>query len=395
MQQLLDAVSYMAHGYCLLWEPWLIALHAGSDIAIALAYFAIPAAIVIFLRRRPDLQFSGLAMLFAAFILFCGLTHVMSAITLWLAVYEVQGALKLATALVSVATAIVIFPLIPKALAIPSPAILQRSNEQLAAEIEAHERTLRELRAMKAELERRVHDRTAEVEEANHRLRILTREVVHRSKNLMAVIRSLAYQTAKTSDDKGDFLDKLTGRLAALADALDAVVRNQWHGAAVEDLLRGQLAHSLDTFPDRIAIAGPDLLVRPEAAQQLGLAIHELATNAVKHGALSGEAGRVRLNWRLSGGAEDPGTAFVLDWQEDWPHRPAPDRDAAATAAHGGFGTMLLERAVPTALRGRASREIGPTGMSYRLEVPLAELRPRDAKEQEERINAAFAADTA
>lgn len=390
MQQLLDAVSYMAHGYCLLCEPWLIAVHAGSDIAIALAYFAIPAAIVIFLRRRPDLQFSGLALLFAAFILLCGLTHVMAAITLWLAVYEVQGVLKLATAIVSIATAIVIFPLIPKALAIPSPTSLQRSNDKLAAEIEAHERTLRELRAMKAELERRVHDRTAEVEEANHRLRIVTREVVHRSKNLMAVIRSLAYQTAKTSDDKTDFLDKLTGRLTALADALDAVVRNEWNGAAIDDLLRGQLAHSLDAYPGRIAIEGPDILVRPEAAQQLGLAIHELATNAVKHGALSVEGGEVRLAWRIAGQEQDPAAVFMLEWREDWPMRPPP-----AASPRPGFGTRLLERAVPTALRGQAGRDIGPEGMRYWLEVPLVALRPRDTKAQEERINAAFAADIA
>ena len=173
----------------------------------------------------------------------------------------------------------------------------------------------------------------------------------------------------------------------------------------LRDLLRGQLAYSMDTFPDRIAIAGPDLLVRPEAAQQLGLAIHELATNAVKHGALSGEAGHVRLNWRLTGGEADPDAAFILDWQEEWPECDRLQQDGASqgtpsgptveSPAHGGFGTMLLERAVPTALRGRASREIGPAGMSYRLEVPLAELRPRDAKEQEERINAAFATDTA
>ncbi len=370
MQQLLDAASYMAHGYCLLWQPWLIAVHAGADIATALAYFAIPAAIVIFLRRRRDLAFPSLALLFAAFILLCGLTHVMGAVTLWLPVYELQGAVKLATALVSIATAIVIFPLIPKALAIPSPAALQRTNRQLEEEIAAHERTLLELRAMKAELEERVQDRTADVEQANGRLRILAREVVHRSKNLMAVVQSLAYQTARTCPDKESFLERLNGRLSSLSEALDAVVRNESRGAYLEDLVRGQMSYSLDTFPGRIELDGPSVMVRPEAAQQLGLAIHELATNAVKHGALAGEDGTVSVTWRLrpEGAAGEP-QRFALDWQERWPARPDPAQERPS-----GFGTLLLERAVPASLRGTASRQISQDGLSYCLDVPTADL---------------------
>src|SRR5205085_10424848 len=107
-------------------------------------YFAIPAAIWIFLRQRQhqDLELRRLAMLFAAFIFLCGLTHLVQMVTLWWPIYETQGVLKLATAIVSVATAVMIFPLIPNAAAIPSPRALQAANEGLRREIEAHEDTL-------------------------------------------------------------------------------------------------------------------------------------------------------------------------------------------------------------------------------------------------------------
>jgi hypothetical protein len=122
VHDLINHASYMAHGYCLLWKPWLVTLHAGSDILIFLAYFAIPVAIWIFLRRRKDLELKTLAILFAAFIFLCGLTHIIQMLTLWWPIYETQGFVKAATAIVSVLTAILVFPLIPKALAIPARA---------------------------------------------------------------------------------------------------------------------------------------------------------------------------------------------------------------------------------------------------------------------------------
>ena len=135
---LVDQASYMAHGYCLLWKPWLIVLHAGSDLLIFAAYFAIPVAIWIFLRQRQDLELRRLAILFAAFIFLCGLTHLVQMVTLWWPIYETQGILKAATTIVSVITAVLIFPLIPRAVAIPSPRTLQTANAGLRRAITAH-----------------------------------------------------------------------------------------------------------------------------------------------------------------------------------------------------------------------------------------------------------------
>jgi hypothetical protein len=83
VHDLVDSASYMAHGYCLLWKPWLVVLHAGSDLLIFIAYFAIPVAIWIFLRQRKNLELKRVAVLFAAFIFLCGLTHAVQMVTLW------------------------------------------------------------------------------------------------------------------------------------------------------------------------------------------------------------------------------------------------------------------------------------------------------------------------
>jgi PAS domain S-box-containing protein len=172
MERLLNGI-YMPHGYCLLWEPWLVTLHAASDILIFGAYSAIPLAIWIFVTKRPNIEMKGLARLFAAFILWCGLTHLFNVITLWHPIYEVQGLVKATTAAVSVYTAVLIFPLIPKALAIPSPNELQIANAQLEREVAAHKRTLGELREARLELEQRVEARTKALSEATVRFRSL------------------------------------------------------------------------------------------------------------------------------------------------------------------------------------------------------------------------------
>jgi PAS domain S-box-containing protein len=165
--QLFKDASFLPHGFCLLWNPWLIGAHLLSDVAIFLAYAAIPVAIYIFLRKRPSLQMSNLAWLFALFILFCGLTHLASAIALYQPIYEVQAAIKVMTAAVSVATAVVIFPLIPKALAIPSPEDLQKLNAQLQEEIESHKNTASELRVARDELQARVREQLSALARAS------------------------------------------------------------------------------------------------------------------------------------------------------------------------------------------------------------------------------------
>jgi signal transduction histidine kinase len=133
--------SYAPHGYCLLWDPWLVWTMAVADALIALAYLSIPIVLVTFVRKRRDVAFGGVFWLFALFITACGLTHLVGLWNLWNGAYALEAVLKLITAAASVLTAIVLWPLLPKAIALPSPARLREANKALRAEIAERERT--------------------------------------------------------------------------------------------------------------------------------------------------------------------------------------------------------------------------------------------------------------
>jgi len=138
---LFDPSGLTPHGFCLLWEPWLIWTQALANSAIGLAYFSIPLALAYFARRRRDLVFRPMFWLFAAFILLCGAGHWLDLVTLWVPAYPIKAGIDAATAVVSVATAIALWPLMPKALALPSPAQMQAASGALR-ESEARFRAL-------------------------------------------------------------------------------------------------------------------------------------------------------------------------------------------------------------------------------------------------------------
>jgi signal transduction histidine kinase len=152
LRALLDPSGLTPHGFCLLWEPGLIWLHAASDALIGVAYYSIPLALVHFVRRRRDIAFGWVFWLFAAFILACGTTHFMAVLTLWQPAYWLDGLIKVATAVLSVATAIVLWPLIPRALALPSPEALRRVNVELARQIAERDQAEEALRMSEARI---------------------------------------------------------------------------------------------------------------------------------------------------------------------------------------------------------------------------------------------------
>ncbi|MGR9086280.1 MAG: sensor histidine kinase [Gammaproteobacteria bacterium] len=151
--RLLAAQDFLPHGYCLSWAPSLVLTYVVSDGLIFLSYFSVPVALVYFARRREDFPYRWLLWLFAAFILACGTTHLMGAIVLWKPLYGLDALLKAITAAVSVATAFALWPLIPHALKLPSPAQLRRINEALQGEIVKRGRVEEELRIAKAAAE--------------------------------------------------------------------------------------------------------------------------------------------------------------------------------------------------------------------------------------------------
>lgn len=130
-----NVIEYLPHGFCIAWNPQLLAMHVISDLLIAIAYFSIPIGIVYVARRRPDAELQPIYYLFAAFILACGVTHVMGILTLWVPLYYTQGITKIITALVSVATAIYLLPKLKHIMALPALGKLTQINSALAEEI--------------------------------------------------------------------------------------------------------------------------------------------------------------------------------------------------------------------------------------------------------------------
>ncbi|QUD86937.1 HWE histidine kinase domain-containing protein [Phenylobacterium montanum] len=469
----LSAPGFLPHGYCLLWRPDLLALHAGSDVIIAAAYFSIPLAILAFLRRRVDLvaEHRLIALLFSTFILGCGLTHVMGVVVLWRPLYLLDGQIKAFTALVSIITAFALWPMLPRLLAIPSPGQLAAANAKLVEEVAAKNRAVEELRAIRAGLESEVRRRVAQAEALAKRLEIATegslvtvfeqdadlrytwmhnprpplgeaalgqtdsealepgaaealapikrqvlssgerlrtevalpvggrehhfamtltpvggeaeprgllvasiditeqkrqeerqaviaRELAHRAKNVLALVEGIARQTAKSENLPPSVVANFSKRLAALGRAQDLLVHTDWEGIELGDLIRAQLTPLLPRDGRQVVIEGPPgVLVSAEVGQYLSLALHELATNAFKYGALGQADGRLEVRWRAGRDAPD-GYEIGLEWIEHGGAAPMPERK--------GFGRLLLETILPRALQGWARLEFGPEGVIWR-----------------------------
>jgi PAS domain S-box-containing protein len=204
-----------------------------------------------------------------------------------------------------------------------------------------------------------------EQKERESRIRLLMRELTHRSKNLLTVIDAIARQTAAHSDGVKDFLTRFRDRLHSLAGSHDQLVNEDWQGAWLRELVLGQLGHYVDRDSPAIVVEGPRLRVRPEAAQHIGLAIHELATNAAKYGAFASPEGRVTVAWDVEQDASGDAVCHISWTERGGPRVKPPTRR--------GFGHVVIERTVARALGGSVTLEFHPEGVRWSLTFP-AEL---------------------
>ena len=335
-----DSEMLNPHGICLLWRPELLITHAVSDLVIGSAYFSIPIALGFFLRQRPDVKFSWVVWMFIAFILLCGLTHFMMVWTLWNADYGIEALLKAATAAVSLVTAIALWPLLPRVIALPSTALLE-------ARIEERDTALAEARAaMAAMVEMREHER---------RQSLLLNELNHRVKNTLAAVQSIAVQTLNSATSLEAGRELFVDRLISLSATHNLLVQRGWESAHLSVLPETTLRH----YDKRYALTGQDFALAPSVKIILGMALHELATNAVKYGAwlvdgtvnvdTSVHDGRLRLEWRESGG----------------PSAKPPE--------HRGFGSRLLEKGVASELSGSVTMDYAQTGLICVILAPLGD----------------------
>jgi PAS domain S-box-containing protein len=192
LKNLFASEFFIPHGHCYLWKPELVGLHIVSDSLIALAYYSIPMTLVYFVRKRNDVPFHWIFWLFGAFIVACGTTHLMEIWTLWHPTYWLSGSIKAITAIVSVYTAIELVSLVPQALALPSPAQMEATNQELLHQIAERQRAEDSLQKANEELEIRVRNRTAELTVANEELKT---EITSR-KQAQKALNARVYQQA-------------------------------------------------------------------------------------------------------------------------------------------------------------------------------------------------------
>jgi PAS domain S-box-containing protein len=200
---------------------------------------------------------------------------------------------------------------------------------------------------------------------AEQRLRTVMYELSHRSKNLLAVVQAMAQQTARLSPSTPDFLDRFNSRMRGLARSHDLLVNEDWRGVSLAELTREQLHPFVDGDLSRVEVDGPPLIVTPDAAQTIGLALHELATNASKYGALSQSEGKLVIEWSLS--PQHGGQRFRMTWRE----RGGP---LVETPEHSGFGRLLIERLAADKLNATVLLSFDRDGVTWTFDAPAVDI---------------------
>ncbi len=193
----------------------------------------------------------------------------------------------------------------------------------------------------------------------DQRREALAGELDHRVKNMLAVIQSVASQSARKTTSLDAFLKTFTGRLKAMASAHELLTATRWAGAYLRDVVAAELG---GLAPGQIDSGGPELYLTPRAASAVALALHELAANALRHGALSEDRGRVTVRWSAT-----PAGGFVLDWRES-------GGPAARPETGDGFGGVLLSEITGRELEGQVTLEPSPAGLKARIEAGAAAL---------------------
>ena len=413
--------NLLPHGVCFTWLPSLLWLHVISDALIGLAYLLIPISLLYFVSRREDLPFNWVFLLFGLFIVSCGATHVVGIWTIWNPDYWFAGAIKAITAASSVLTAIVLFPLIPKALAIPTTDQLRRANDQLEREVAMRKAIEEELRVAHVQLEQRVAERTQELAQARstaERLRTEAEEANRMKDRFLAkVTHELRTPLQATLSWTGVLASQVDQRTPAHTTASRIAHNVASQARLIDDLLdisrilSGKLKLDLQTVPAIDVVERAVAVIRPQA-EKAGVAIDvetalegvELTTdpgrleqviwNLLGNAVQASERGqRVRLNARRQDGSlvlvvEDQGCGIA---PSDLPTLFEPFRQARPAGKHSGLGLGLAIARSIVALfggtltayskglqQGAAFKVEMPTVLGGEVRAPMATISDRE-----------------
>jgi two-component sensor histidine kinase len=190
---------------------------------------------------------------------------------------------------------------------------------------------------------------------------LIMRELSHRSKNLLALVQAIARQSARASTNFAEFQPRFIERLQSLAMSHDLLVKTDWTSVPIRDLIAVQMRTFIDKPDQRLKLTGDHLMLKPEAAQNLGMVFHELGSNAVKHGSLSTPNGVVHVEWRVDN-ATPP--MLTLRWKES-------GGPAVSVPTSRGFGTIIIEKLIPQSLNGEAHMSWNEGGFSWTLHAPI------------------------
>ncbi|MBX9759699.1 MAG: sensor histidine kinase [Beijerinckiaceae bacterium] len=207
-----------------------------------------------------------------------------------------------------------------------------------------------------------IHRRESDLRASQAHTTLIMRELSHRSKNLLAMVQAMARQSARSSTNFADFTARFNERLQSLSMSHDLLVKTDWKSVPLRDLIIEQMRAFNDRQDERIVLAGEHVMLKPEAAQNLGMVFHELGSNAVKHGCLSVPDGAVHIDWSVESGDQP---VFCLTWRET-------GGPAVSPPSTEGFGSTIIRKLIPTSFHGEASVLWDKEGLVWSLRAPLS-----------------------
>lgn len=257
------------------------------------------------------------------------------------------------------AVAMLIAWLVGRQLRIPIRQIAQMAERIGKGEIVSPVETkIREANQVAIALSNASFDRS----EAEDRIHLILHELVHRTKNILTLIQAMMRQLARQDTTMEEFQKAISTRLQGLGKSIEALAKEQWAGVSIRRVVEIHMSTFADVA-DRVELQGADFVLKAEAVQNLGLILHELATNSVKYGALSVPQGKVRISWKDLIGEDDGEGRLELIWEErNGPAVRAPSRT--------GFGTTIIKRHAAAAFAGHVEVDFRDEGLCWTLNAP-------------------------